>query len=486
MGSDTLSWFRGARLLCVGGLTVLLSGSCAPAPREVRAASEYGPKPAPEERAPEPLPSSEDAAPEDEPPSETEQGSAALPPVERRLQRLDSFYAAVDALRASERKTSVRILWLGDSHTAADFMTHPIREHLVRLGGDGGPGYLRLGLDGYRHGSANVKSFGRWRHAPILPAQRTRVLDGVFGYGGIRTLPAAAAGAVASLRQALGREIVWTLSTRLLHGAKVDLVLGETKLRVLESTTPRPSGGPEAVSLSGADSEEFSIHHVGGDPEVFGVFADYVEPGIVLDTVGINGARTATVLAWEPEQYVAQIRERKPDLLVLAFGTNEVFDQTRPDRYIEHNTKLVELVRQGQPNVPCWIVGPPDSSTTEGTSKARVAEVNAAQAAAAEKLGCAFTSAFELMGGEGSFNRWAREKPAKARGDRIHFTIAGYRALGELLAEALIGGVPLADTLASTAPEPNPAANASSPEDVSREAPQEKDAETPSAASPAP
>lgn len=434
------------RLLRAGFLFFALF-ACSPSVREVRPQVDVGLKP--EERStPAPQASPSDAERPVVPPARemslAEGAETAPPPVERKLAHLHHFYDAIDALRAGQRDRSVRILWLGDSHTAADFMTQPVREHLVRLGGDGGPGFVRLGLDGYRHGAAHVKSFGRWRKAPILPAQRTRVLDGVFGYGGIRTLPAAAAGAIASVRVATGRELVWTLSARLPPGARVDLKLGEAKLRASSDAGNTEAGGAQFVSLTGPDTEEFNVLHVGGDPEVFGVFADYSAPGVVLDTVGINGARTATPLAWEPEQYVAQVNARSPDLLVLAFGTNEVFDQTRPDRYVEHNTKLVELIRQARPEISCWIVGPPDSSTMEGTSKARVFEVTAAQKAAAEQLGCAFTSAFELMGGEGSFNRWAREKPAKSRGDRVHFTIAGYRALGEYLASALIGGVPRA------------------------------------------
>ena len=54
------------------------------------------------------------------------------------------------------------------------------------------------------------------------------------------------------------------------------------------------------------------------------------------------------------------------------------------------------------------------------------------------------------MGGEGSFTRWSRERPAKARGDRIHLTILGYEMLGKLLARELVEGEPLA---------PNPAVN---------------------------
>ncbi len=432
--------------------------ACAPKARQVRSASEYG------EAESRPIPRlGPPVIAKPHPLGEAESGETqpaqppGVPAVVRKLEHLEAFYDAVDDVRNRRRDKSVRILWLGDSHTAADFMTQPVRERLAALGGDGGPGFVRLGLDGYRHGAVRVKPFGRWRKAPILPAQRTRVLDGVFGYGGIRTLPAAGAGVTLAPRDPRGDELTWTLSLRLLHTSKVDFQLGEARMRVLPEDDEGEllPGGGQFEALSGTDTEELSVHHVGGDPEVFGVFGDYTSPGVVLDTVGINGARTATPLAWEPEQFVAQVAAREPDLLVLAFGTNEVFDQTTPERYVEHNEELVKLVRQARPGIPCWIVGPPDSSTKEGTSKARVAEVTAAQARAAENMGCAFTSAFELMGGEGSFNRWAREKPAKARGDRIHLTIAGYRELGRLLGEALIDGMPLAQARLSSEEQPS-------------------------------
>lgn len=364
--------------------------------------------------------------------------------VVRKLPLLAPFYDQLDALRNGTRKSSVRILWLGDSHTAADFMTQPVRDHLSLLGGNGGPGYVRLGLDGYRHGAVRFSSYGRWRKAPILPAQRTRVLDGIFGYGGIRTLPAASSGAGAAVRLPIDEAMDVQLLYRLTPGADLEARWGAEKWRLSGTQSEEIAAEVQSMVFQGRDTVEFSVHHVAGDPQVFGAFIDYQCPGVVLDTVGIDGARAATVLAWEPDQYVAQVRHRNPDLLVVAFGTNEVFDQTDPARYIEHNQKLVELVRQAKPDLPCWIVGPPDSATTEGNSKARVQEVTTAQSQAAAHLGCAFTSSYELMGGEGSFTRWARERPAKARGDRIHLTILGYETLGRLLAHELVEGEPLA------------------------------------------
>jgi lysophospholipase L1-like esterase len=377
--------------------------------------------------------------------------------VDRKLPGLDSFYQALDDLRAGHRAEPVRIFWLGDSHTAADFMTHPFRQHLGRIFGDGGPGFLRLGLDGYRHGAATIKSFGTIRRAPILPAQRTRVLDGVFGYGGIRTRPQSASGVVVELKNKNEAEVRWTLSYRMEAGASLEVRLGDEK-HLLHADFSNSSDGSDSFesihsfSMVGRADEPFSVRQVSGDPELFGSFCEYTKPGIVLDTTGIDGARTATTLAWEPSQFVQEVARRDPELLVVAYGTNEVFDNTAVTRYPQHTKDLIARAREAIPGLPCWVIGPPDSAKKGGGSLARVTLVTDAQRAAAKEMGCAFTSAFELMGGDASFSRWMKERPAMARGDRIHFTIAGYERLGILLAERLVSD----PAEPPTRPQPNP------------------------------
>src|SRR5690606_10847559 len=91
-----------------------------------------------------------------------------------------------------------------------------------------------------------------------------------------------------------------------------------------------------------------------------------------------------------------------------------------------------------RPDVPCWVVGPPDARGKPEASRHRVRLVTAQEELAAQDLGCGFCSAQELMGGEGSFVRWTEQRPALARGDGIHLTISGYRALGDALADALL------------------------------------------------
>jgi len=377
-----------------------------------------------------------------------------VPPVsvvERPLSELGPFYDAIDALRSGRPlERPLRVLWMGDSHTSADFMTHRVRLRLQALGGDGGPGFLRLGLDAYRHEAASFEVSGKWRQEPALPAQRTRVKDGVFGYGGIRTLPQSGAHVRVSVRASAEGgasdlqppELGFRLVYRLPAGAALHVRLGREERHLAAGEGDAASAGMQVLDLEGSAADALELAHVSGAPEVFGLYVDRRRGGVVLDTVGIDGARAATPLAWEPDQFAQAVAQRAPSLLVLAYGTNEVFDKTAPGQYTEHLRALVARVRAGAGPIPCWIIGPMDAPGPTSASRPRVAEVTAAQAKAAAEEGCAFTSAQALMGGEGSFTSWTTARPQLARTDGIHLTIAGYRRLGDLFADHLLPAAP--------------------------------------------
>lgn len=392
------------------------------------------------------------------PPPPPPLASHEVPPVDgtsRPLPELAAFYEKLDGLRQGRLTAEpVRVLWMGDSHTSADFLTHRVRAHLQGLVGDAGPGFLRLGLEPYRHEGASFEITGRFRHEPVLPAQRTRVKDGVFGYGGIRTLPQAGARVRVVVRASgtpgSAGALRWRLSFRLPEGAAIGVRVGTTE-RLLSSSRVDGVDGSliQTAEFEGTALEAFELWHVSGAPEIFGVFAERTSAGVVLDTVGIDGARTATPLAWAPDQFERAVAERAPALLVLAYGTNEVFDKAKAEQYAEHLLALIGRVRAGAGPIPCWVIGPMDASAPGGASRARVGEVSLAQADAARQAGCAFTSAQALMGGEGSFARWTTQRPQLARTDGIHLTIAGYRQLGDLLAETLVTLAPKATVQAS-------------------------------------
>jgi lysophospholipase L1-like esterase len=360
----------------------------------------------------------------------------------RALPDLDRFYRRLAELEKKRAQTSVRILWLGDSHTAADFLTDAVRRELWSKFPSGGLGFVHVGLEGTRHGGVESETIGKFRREPIAPAAQTQSLDGVFGYGGVRTLPRVGAIFRLKTRTDTGR---FTLTYRLSPGDSLKVTLNgkvEHLAQGVSEAKEAPTTWLSHHDWTVADELkkfEVSVQATSGTPEIFGADLESRSPGIILDTVGVNGARLRTPLAWEPEQWRAELARRAPDLVVISFGTNEAFDKKDPAKYAEDLRELVARVRHAVPAADFWIHGPPDSRRTSGEPNPRVAEIGSVLESEARALHCAFTSQAELMSLEGGFLGWREHSPPWARPDNIHLTVDGYEELGKRVARILLG-----------------------------------------------
>jgi lysophospholipase L1-like esterase len=202
------------------------------------------------------------------------------------------------------------------------------------------------------------------------------------------------------------------------------------------------AGSPiRRAELEADPREPLIIHVLAGAPRFYGAILEGTEPGVVLDAIGIDGARVATALAWDAPSFEAELAERDPELIVLAYGTNEAFDAVRVDRYELELERLLARFRRGAPNADCVILGPPDALARDGSPVRRVPEISVAYASVARRSGCAFISQLALMGGFGSFSTWANLRPPLAFSDGLHLTRRGYQRLGELVVGALFDGI---------------------------------------------
>jgi lysophospholipase L1-like esterase len=353
------------------------------------------------------------------------------------------FFRDLAGLEAGTRRESVRILWLGDSHTAADYLTGGVRARLQARFKAGGPGFVRVGLKPYRHTQVRWSCDGPWKIEPVPPPRRTLFDDGVFGLGGMRALPEggpAQASFELSQGSANGR-LHWQVWFSLKPGASFRLTLaGVPQVVTLASQVPElPGAGFASLALDSAATDKLELFTLAGSPRFYGVIAEGSEPGVVLDAVGIDGARLATALAWGETSFEAALRARSPSLVALAFGTNEAFDADKIEKYRAQYHDLLARVRLGAPNADCLIVGPPDSVAVGGGSEPRVAELDSLQRSVATELGCGFVSQLQIMGGAGGYSRWAHQTPALARGDRLHLSPKGYEAMANAVAEQLLG-----------------------------------------------
>lgn len=168
----------------------------------------------------------------------------------------------------------------------------------------------------------------------------------------------------------------------------------------------------------------------------------------VYQPEGINGARAKRLRDMsEDPRFLQNLAQERPDLIVLAYGTNEVTDDDwTVTSYSRMFIAIINQLRTAAPEASFLIIGPPDRAvaTPAGwTSARRMASLQEAQRRAALMAGAAFWSEFDAMGGEGSMNLWVGR--GLGRFDHVHFTAPGYAKLADLFYRDLMscyrGGV---------------------------------------------
>ncbi len=361
---------------------------------------------------------------------------------------LDGFFAALRSLEHHARKSHVRVAWLGDSHGASDLWSGPLRAALQARFGDGGPGFVHVGYKAYRHDGMKIEVKGRWAVEPRQPAAgRDRDGSGVYGLGGVLL-----AGSAESPRAlltvadpALPPTLAWDLCYQL-GSPRDELSLSLTGLpdRTLKAAPGEPLGPLRHASFTTtAASPALRVLSLGGQPRLCGVTIETdpaAAPGVVLDTLGINGARLTTPLAWDEAAWVAELARRTPSLVIVEYGTNESSDHTiLPATYAANLSKLMARVHAASPDCDCLVLAPTDrASTPEGTPRVRDALLEAARASH-----CGFWDTYAIMGGKGSIVAWHAESPPRAGSDGVHLMPRGYKDLGEkLAADVLVGYAP--------------------------------------------
>ncbi|HEV7476021.1 MAG TPA: GDSL-type esterase/lipase family protein [Pyrinomonadaceae bacterium] len=161
----------------------------------------------------------------------------------------------------------------------------------------------------------------------------------------------------------------------------------------------------------------------------------------VYQPMGINGARAKRLRDMsESASFLQSLSQSRPDLIVLAYGTNEVTDgDWTVDSYSRMLVGIMTRLRSAAPNAAILMIGPPDRSVMGSggwTSVKRMSLLLEAQRRAAYLGNAALWSEYDAMGGAGSMNEWVGS--GLGRFDHVHFTAAGYSRLARLFYTDLI------------------------------------------------
>jgi hypothetical protein len=346
--------------------------------------------------------------------------------------RLGHLFDALAALEAGRSQEDVHIVQYGDSHTASDSGTSVVRRLLQARFGSGGRGFVAMGKpwktytqDGIRGGMTPLFSPAR----SYVDQGRT-MGDGCYGPLGV-AIGADEAGARAWTSVMVPASRVEVDYWQQPYGGGFDVFIDGSHAGRVATRAAAPAPGFFAVDLPDTP-HEVELRTVGeGSVRVFGLALDRAQAGVVVDALGINGAQIFTALRWNEEHFAAELRHRAPDLVVLAYGTNEALDPKLDIGLYERS--LVELlgrVARATPSASCLLLGPPDLGRWvdhQGwIAWPPVLDVAAVQKRVAQAAGCAYYSQIDAMGGPGSMLAWATEPEPRAQSDRTHLTRPGY------------------------------------------------------------
>ncbi len=362
-------------------------------------------------------------------------------------QRLTHVFEALARLEDVHAHDDVRILQYGDSHTASDLGVAVFRHALQARFGDGGRGFVSVGKPWKSYVQEGVRGGMTKEFEPlrvVFHKDRTFTgLDGCYGLLGVgitASEPGARAWTDVAARSS-HIEIAFGQDPR---GGSFDVFIDGARAGRVATRAPQPGSGWFAFDVADAP-HQVELRTLGdGQVRVFGMNLDRAEAGVVVGALGINGAQVFTPLRWSEAHFAEQLRHASPDLVVLAYGTNEALEPGLTDA--DYERRVVDLlgrIARAVPTSSCLLLGPPDLARhTKGRedwrSWPRVREIAAIQRRVAEAAGCGFYDQQEAMGGPGSIVAWAIEPESRAQSDRVHLMRSGYAQLATSLATDLM------------------------------------------------
>ncbi|EMN4130879.1 MULTISPECIES: SGNH/GDSL hydrolase family protein [Providencia] len=329
------------------------------------------------------------------------------------------------ANKLKQGNQQVHIVQIGDSHTAADFFSGELRTMFQQRYGDAGPGFVpAISIPGQRTATINRKSD---KHQWELFSSRK---DERFDYplGGLIALPMASQSSVQlmPLQVANGTYQLQALYQNT-SGSQMSISPASSSPIALPATgnswrfsSPVSTQLPSDVTVSKDNNLKLG-----------GWLLRANHPGVMLSAIGINGATINMFDKWQP-QWVDTLAQMSPDMVVLAYGTNEAFnDNLDLVAYQQSLREKIHLIRQRMPEAVILLIGPNDSikfsnaPSCEAKMPVHLTNVIKIQKAVAAQENALFWDWQAFMGGPCSIRSWAAQD--LARPDNVHLSADGYK-----------------------------------------------------------
>ncbi len=195
------------------------------------------------------------------------------------------------------------------------------------------------------------------------------------------------------------------------------------------------------VTFTDSAAMRSSTIHFEGEGYVYGISLE-TPTGVQVDNIPMRGAAGTNFTMMNKQMFADYFRQTNTALIIMQFGGNampSIRTQAALEKYVLALRQQIRFLMSAAPNASLLFIGPSDMITTvdgEQQTYPLLPVLDSALATMVGEQGGAYYSLFRLMGGAGSMVSW-RDK-GLAGDDMIHFTRAGAKKVGEMLAKQLL------------------------------------------------
>ncbi|MFT6717317.1 MAG: lysophospholipase L1-like esterase, partial [Saprospiraceae bacterium] len=167
-----------------------------------------------------------------------------------------------------------------------------------------------------------------------------------------------------------------------------------------------------------------------------GMYLGNDQDGITYSEAAVNGGKVQSFLA--SENFLRQLQDISPDLLVISLGTNDTYSREYSDSSFKAQYGfLLYQINRSLPNANIILTTPGDAQRYMRTHIVENNEARKIIISLAQKYNCAVWDWYSIMGGSNSIKNW--KKYNLCAYDKVHLNDKGYELQGKLMYNALMG-----------------------------------------------
>ena len=336
----------------------------------------------------------------------------------------------------SDKKESVQIVHIGDSHLQAGFLTEKIKQQLFQYYSKtdtiAAPGFIFP----FTIAETNNPFFfrvdytGNWDWCKNTDPEKNCSL----GLSGITVLT---------------KDSIASISIKM-QNQKYDYPLKYyfNRIKILHNTTNHTGisinnknadifDDYSLIELQNLTDSVFIEINLKGDSlfELYGIILENSTSKINYHTIGVNGATAQSYL--KCDYFSCQLQHINPDLVLISLGTNEAYDDNFSKLEHEYILKdLIYQVRDVLPNTAILLISANDHLKNGEFTNLNIQKVNDNIINISKELNLCYWDFYTIMGGEMSITNW--HEKGLSSDDKLHFKKSGYEIQGELFVKALI------------------------------------------------